>query len=217
MCIRGRVSSRTRADGRSGPWEVNVSWPSRKHREPLTANNMPKRANLPFAEGPPPRLLWCRPPPTTTSPLVYNFSWHRPHVPDAAHPSGRRRDAARVHYTRPGDGHVCAARAHRRRTVRDRMSAASRADTISRVPSRPSKNWKKKNITHSKTKNKRPRIMGLSRVLLYARSQVTCIYYRSVSVCLGRGAKRISRGGVVLNAIEVHTTTIIILLYCCCF
>jgi len=40
--------------GAAGPWEVNVSQPSRKHREPLTADNMPKLANLPFARGPPP-------------------------------------------------------------------------------------------------------------------------------------------------------------------
>lgn len=38
----------------TGPWEVNDSRPSRKHREPLTADNMPKLANLPFARGPPP-------------------------------------------------------------------------------------------------------------------------------------------------------------------
>lgn len=44
---------------------------------------MPKRANLPFVEGPPRRLLWCRPPPPPPPPLVYNFSWHRVHVPDA--------------------------------------------------------------------------------------------------------------------------------------
>jgi len=42
------------------PWGVNDSRPSRKHREPLTADNMPKLANLPFArEDHRRRLLWC--------------------------------------------------------------------------------------------------------------------------------------------------------------
>lgn len=99
--------------------------PSRKHREPLTADNMPKLANLPFARGPPPASVMVF---DRRSSII--FSRHRtpgatwPGCTPRSLPVVRRRPRAHIilyyYNTRAFAGHVRTTSAEV--LVRDRMS-----------------------------------------------------------------------------------------------